>query len=311
MVGEEQRKTPRNQKKASKAAENGGMSGVMISPSFKSAAALAGWDEEALLFASLVVQDTPERTFKHPNTNTNNTPSHLNLTTPPTNSRRYFSTSLLLLFQSCYSVFLSCVCAFSRKRRAQRGALSVSATVLDLHQLDTPTKGHHHHYYLVCVLFFGCCSIYVLLVIYSKESCLCTGSVKRRKGDRASANEAGAENKEICDSSSSGSALPCLEKLREELTCAVRLLISYKELVFISNSQSFFTILTWGYFILVLQICLEMCFEPSTTPCGHRYTSNTILFICSRRKKILLNGLFCIMNVSQKKVEVFYWVIHS
>ncbi|KAL5997317.1 hypothetical protein ACLOJK_008247 [Asimina triloba] len=37
----------------------------MVSPGFLSAAAMAGWDEEALLLATLIVEDTPERESKH------------------------------------------------------------------------------------------------------------------------------------------------------------------------------------------------------------------------------------------------------
>ncbi|MBA0769141.1 hypothetical protein Gotri_017904 [Gossypium trilobum] len=38
---------------------------LLFSPRFKSAAAMAGWDEEALIVASLVVEDTPGRQPKH------------------------------------------------------------------------------------------------------------------------------------------------------------------------------------------------------------------------------------------------------
>lgn len=37
----------------------------MLSPGFRSAAAMAGWDEEALLHASLIVDDTPVRESRH------------------------------------------------------------------------------------------------------------------------------------------------------------------------------------------------------------------------------------------------------
>ena len=44
--------------------ESGNDADSFFSPRFKSAAAMAGWDEEALLIASLVVDDTPEREFQ-------------------------------------------------------------------------------------------------------------------------------------------------------------------------------------------------------------------------------------------------------
>jgi hypothetical protein len=37
----------------------------VLSPGFRSAAAMAGWDEEALLVATLVVDDTPIRESRH------------------------------------------------------------------------------------------------------------------------------------------------------------------------------------------------------------------------------------------------------
>ena len=54
-----------------------------LSPRFKSAAAMAGWDEEALLFASLVVDDTPEREFQQKKR------SVLQRKSPASGSRRY------------------------------------------------------------------------------------------------------------------------------------------------------------------------------------------------------------------------------
>lgn len=62
--------------------------GIFISPRFKSVAAMAGWDEEALLTASLVVDDTPDRESKQKKR------SDLLFKTPPSNSRRYSSQSL-------------------------------------------------------------------------------------------------------------------------------------------------------------------------------------------------------------------------
>lgn len=54
----------------------------MFSPRFRSVAEMAGWDEEALLIASLVVEDTPDRQIKHKRR------TNLHFKTPPTNSRR-------------------------------------------------------------------------------------------------------------------------------------------------------------------------------------------------------------------------------
>lgn len=63
--------------------ENGQNVDVVFSPRFKSVAAMAGWDEETLLIASLVVEDTPDRESKYKKR------SDIQFKTPPTNSRRY------------------------------------------------------------------------------------------------------------------------------------------------------------------------------------------------------------------------------
>lgn len=59
--------TPQNEKSRSKSsapAQNGQTREGLLSPGFRTAAAMAGWDEEALLLAALVVEDTPERVSK-------------------------------------------------------------------------------------------------------------------------------------------------------------------------------------------------------------------------------------------------------
>lgn len=88
--GEELFKSPLNSKNHSPATQkpevvdNGrGKAETLFSPRFRSAAEMAGWDEEALLIASLIVEDTPDRHIKQKKR------SLLpNLKTPPTNSRR-------------------------------------------------------------------------------------------------------------------------------------------------------------------------------------------------------------------------------
>ncbi|TQD93931.1 hypothetical protein C1H46_020435 [Malus baccata] len=55
---------------------------IIFSPIFKSVAAMTGWDEESLLLASLVADDTAERDFKYMKL------SVLDSKTPPTNSSR-------------------------------------------------------------------------------------------------------------------------------------------------------------------------------------------------------------------------------
>lgn len=90
---EESKKSPQNPK-----SEDGEKCSTLFSPGFRSVAAMAGWDEEALLMASLVVEDTPDRNPKHKKRN-----ALLNSNTPSTNSRRYYHTSL---YSWCIIIFL-------------------------------------------------------------------------------------------------------------------------------------------------------------------------------------------------------------
>ena len=77
MVNEEPK---RSSPKQSENGEKGNC--ALFSPGFRSVAAMAGWDEEALLMASLVVEDTPDRDAKQKRR------SDPLFKTPPTNSRR-------------------------------------------------------------------------------------------------------------------------------------------------------------------------------------------------------------------------------
>ncbi|KAE8694391.1 hypothetical protein F3Y22_tig00110783pilonHSYRG00145 [Hibiscus syriacus] len=60
MVKEEPKRSPEVSRQLN-SAENSQNVVDLFSPRFKSAAAMAGWDEEALIIASLVVEDTPDR----------------------------------------------------------------------------------------------------------------------------------------------------------------------------------------------------------------------------------------------------------
>ncbi|KAL6960477.1 hypothetical protein U1Q18_038240 [Sarracenia purpurea var. burkii] len=88
MVSQELKQSPPNPKnpplKEPDAAGNGDKIESMLSPRFKSAAAMAGWDEEALLIASLVVEDTPDRDSKQKRR------PDLQFKTPPTTKSRSF-----------------------------------------------------------------------------------------------------------------------------------------------------------------------------------------------------------------------------
>lgn len=60
----EQMQSPVIRKKTALMESNRQNMASLISPRFKSAAAMAGWDEEALLLAALIVEDTPDRDSK-------------------------------------------------------------------------------------------------------------------------------------------------------------------------------------------------------------------------------------------------------
>ncbi|XP_057982301.1 glycosyltransferase family 92 protein RCOM_0530710 [Malania oleifera] len=211
MAREEQKQSQQNQNHTPKQpprSQNGGSSDTMFSPRFRSVAAMAGWDEEAILIASLVVEDTPDREDKQKKR------SDLLFKTPPTNSRR--------------------------KRRAQRRSpASTPVPVLDLDEKET-----------------------------AKEEC-----EKKKAGEKIDLNgEKKTEDEKTAraDGSCSSSALPCMDRLREELSCA---------------------------------ICLEICFEPSTTPCGHSFCKKCLRSAadkcgkrCPKCRQLISNGRSCTVN---------------
>ncbi|XP_027929302.1 E3 ubiquitin-protein ligase RNF168-like isoform X2 [Vigna unguiculata] len=206
-VNEEQKRSPISQK-IPLADSNVQNMVTLLSPRFKSAAAMAGWDEEALLLASLIVEDTPVRNSKHKKR------PPLNSSSPSTNS--------------------------SRARRTSQQPIPV---ILDLDAEETPKK----------------------------ES-------GRKKEERACVNNEGSKGagdgneskKKNPGGPSSSSALPCIDKLRDELSCA---------------------------------ICLEICFEPSTTPCGHSFCRKCLRSAadkcgkkCPKCRQLISNGRSCTVN---------------
>ncbi|XP_058763474.1 uncharacterized protein LOC131636901 [Vicia villosa] len=202
----EQIRSPVIRKKAALMESNSQNMASFISPRFKSAAAMAGWDEEALMLAALIVEDTPDRDSKQKKRLV------LNSKSPLSNS--------------------------SRKRRALRNPQPI---VLDLDEDETPKKD--------------------------------SGKKKREKkncvGEESKVGEKEL-TKKGSDVNSNSSGLPCMDKLREELSCA---------------------------------ICLEICFEPSTTPCGHSFCRKCLKSAgdkcgkkCPKCRQLISNGRSCTVN---------------
>ncbi|KAF3444506.1 hypothetical protein FNV43_RR14198 [Rhamnella rubrinervis] len=211
MLSEDANQSPRDWKNPpgeSNPIASGQSQNDVFSPRFKSVAAMAGWDEEALLFATCVVDDTPDREFKHKKR------SDFLFKTPPSNSRR--------------------------KRRAhRRSPVSIPAAVLDLDDEETTN-----------------CET-------EKANAEPTTIVIEE-------NKTGEDKLAEESSGFSSSSLPCMDKLREELSCA---------------------------------ICLEICFEPSTTSCGHSFCRKCLRSAadkcgkrCPKCRQLISNGRSCTVN---------------
>ncbi|KAL8231624.1 hypothetical protein R6Q57_001402 [Mikania cordata] len=195
MVDEQPKRSPLIQ------SEIRGNGSCLFSPGFRSAAAMAGWDEETLLMASLVVEDTPDRDSKQKRR------SDPMFKTPPTNSRR--------------------------KRRDQRKSpVSNFVAVLNLDE-DEET-------------------------------------LKEKREQKIDVDDNGKKAEKSNETSSANALIPCIERLHEELTCA---------------------------------ICLEICFEPSTTSCGHsfcrkclRYAADKCGKRCPKCRQLISNVRSCTIN---------------
>ncbi|KAL2903594.1 Tripartite motif-containing protein 65 [Bienertia sinuspersici] len=201
-------KTPSNQTQLSSENRNNNMS--MISPRFKSVAAMAGWDEEALLLASLVVEDTPERLLKDKKRSDLNHKSPLNVS--------------------------------SRRKRRRSRSLSIPVLNLDEDE-DQSTNTDTNH----------------------KET-------EKNKSDLTKTADDIPKEKENEESAncSSSSTFACMDRLKDELSCA---------------------------------ICLEICYEPSTTPCGHSFCKNCLKSAadkcgkrCPKCRQLISNGRSCTIN---------------
>ncbi|PKU87025.1 uncharacterized protein LOC110104431 [Dendrobium catenatum] len=186
---------------------------TILSPRFRSAAAMAGWDEEALLFATQVVEDTPVRE----------------------SSRRRRSVNQLNSSTSSSS---------KRKLRSRRQpADPIPVVVLCL---DDEVDGYSHQ------------------EIEMKGK----GPVGFAPNEEKKEDIGGGE--ETLAKINYKEGLPCMDRLREELSCA---------------------------------ICLEICYEPSTTSCGHSFCKKCLKCAadkcgkkCPKCRQLISNTRTCTVN---------------
>ncbi|KAK8534099.1 hypothetical protein V6N12_047496 [Hibiscus sabdariffa] len=177
----------------------------LFSPRFKSAAAMAGWDEEALIIASLVVEDTPDRQqSKHKKR------SGLIFNTPP--------------------------CSTSRRKRRVRRRSIVSTPIAPLNLEEEEEQQQ----------------------------------ISKQENEKESMEEKTGGEDEKKAKLNEAAPLHCMDKLREELSCA---------------------------------ICLEICYEPSTTPCGHSFCKKCLRSAadkcgkrCPKCRQLISNGRSCTVN---------------
>ncbi|KAK9067352.1 hypothetical protein SSX86_014678 [Deinandra increscens subsp. villosa] len=205
MVDEEPKRS------SPKQSETGANGNCLLSPGFRSAAAMAGWDEETLLMASLVVEDTPDRDFKQKRR------TDPMFKTPPTNSR-------------------------GKRRDQRKSPVSNFVAVLDLGEDEGSNK----------------------VTVEEKKEPKIDVDVK------VDVDANGKKVEKSNEKATENALIPCIDRLREELSCA---------------------------------ICLEICFEPSTTSCGHSFCKKCLRSAadkcgkrCPKCRQLISNGRSCTIN---------------
>ncbi|XP_047073532.1 E3 ubiquitin-protein ligase RING1-like [Lolium rigidum] len=183
----------------------------LLSPRFRSVAELAGWDEESILLAALVVEDTPVRESR----------------------RKRRPSSSASAGGSAGSN--------TRKRRSRRqspGETPIPPVTLVLDDDDGDDDKPNNP----------------------------ADAKKEEEQNKVSA----LEGKEASGSAKDAVAMPCMDRLREELSCA---------------------------------ICLDICFEPSTTPCGHSFCLQCLKHAaskcgkrCPKCRQLISNSRSCTIN---------------
>ncbi|KAK8644159.1 hypothetical protein V6N13_123474 [Hibiscus sabdariffa] len=205
MAREESKFSPEDSQQPNSAAGNSQNVDDLFSPRFKSAAAMAGWDEEALIIASLVVEDTPDRQ----------------------QSKHRKRSGLIFNTPSCSTS--------RRKRRVQRRSI-VSTPIAPLNLEEEEEEQQ----------------------------------ISKQENEKESMEEKTGVEDEKKAKVNEPAPLHCMDKLREELSCA---------------------------------ICLEICYEPSTTPCGHSFCKKCLRSAadkcgkrCPKCRQLISNGRSCTVN---------------
>ncbi|KAL5549755.1 hypothetical protein UlMin_004986 [Ulmus minor] len=178
----------------------------IFSPGFKSVAAMASWDEEALLTANLMVDDTPDL-------------KHKKCTELPSRPHQEIQEG--------------------GKRRSHRSPISIPICVLDLDGEET---------------------------------------VKDEK----------VSPKQKSEASCSRTSLPCLDKLREELSLRRKILIICLDICFEPSGHSF----------------CKKCLQSATDKCGKKCPKSRLL-ISNRRSSCIVNTILwnTIQLLFPKEVE--------
>ncbi|XP_066400657.1 uncharacterized protein [Miscanthus floridulus] len=183
----------------------------LLCPRFRSAAELAGWDEESVL-AAMVVEDTPVR-----------------------ESRRKRRASTSSAGGSAGSS--------TRKRRPRRQfPAKIPPVVLALDDDDDKTD----------------------------TAAVGKSEVKAAKEEEKVVLVGDKEASGSGEKAAATGNMPCMDRLREELSCA---------------------------------ICLEICFEPTTTPCGHSFCMKCLRHAaakcgkrCPKCRQLISNSRSCTIN---------------
>ncbi|KAJ0051341.1 hypothetical protein Pint_02898 [Pistacia integerrima] len=212
MVSEEPNQSTQDPKQTNPVPENGQHAQSLFSPRFKSVAAMAGWDEEAILVAALLLWKT-----------------------------RLFGSLSTRNEQTRYSSLQTPV-ARSKRRAHRRSPVSIPIPVLDLDEEETAKeeKGKKN--------------------VELKEK-------KTKEEKKIKENELSEQSSGV---SCSNTVLQRMDKLRDELSCA---------------------------------ICLEICFEPSTTTCGHSFCKKCLRSAadkcgrkCPKCRQLISHGRSCTVN---------------